>query len=538
MYQNVNNFTSAVRLCLKALLFLFTATFLQTAAFAQHTVSGTVFDDLNGNGQLDAGEEGVEGVMVSNGREITVTDRNGNYQLDTEDNSYIFVIKPRGWATPVGEHNIPQFYTLISSEGAGADNFRGLNPGMPEDLNSVNFPLSPQEEPDDFRVLVFGDTQPRNLEELNYLMNDTVQEVIGFDAAFGTTLGDLVFDDLDLFEPLNELIGNIGLPWRHIIGNHDIDFSADNNWDARGAYFRNYGPSYYAFSWGSAHFIAVDNIRWIVKEDERYYRLGYGEQQMEFITNYLDQIGEDELVFFLSHIPLVESTAWEDDAERVQFYELLSGYPNAVTFSAHTHRHYHRYITAEDGWPGGESEYHHSISMGTVNGSWWAGYPDAYGIPHSLMRDGTPIGYGLLDINGKDWKLTYKVSRRLADFQMHIHAENEVPVDRLRNTEVYANVFNALPGAKVEFRIGKSGEWKVMEVATERDPLYMAMHDRELALGGDAPFRQSGMGNPDPKHLWKATISEDLEPGTYTIYVRAEDEWANFEGRRMIRITE
>src|SRR5690625_1428414 len=69
---------------------------------------------------------------------------------------------------------------------------------------------------------------------------------------------------------------------------------------------------------------------------------------------------------------------------------------------------------------------------------------------------------------------------------MHIHAENEVPVDRLRNTEVYANVFNALPGAKVEFRIGKSGEWKVMEVATERDPLYMAMHDRELALGGDA----------------------------------------------------
>src|SRR5690625_6966209 len=85
--------------------------------------------------------------------------------------------------------------------------------------------------------------------------------------------------------------------------------------------------------------------------------------------------------------------------------------------------------------------------MGTVNGSWWAGYPDAYGIPHSLMRDGTPIGYGLLDINGKDWKLTYKVSRRLADFQMHIHAENEVPVDRLRNTEVYANVFNALPGA-------------------------------------------------------------------------------------------
>src|SRR5690625_2725607 len=164
MYQNINNFTSAVRLCLKALLFLFTATFLQTAAFAQHTVSGTVFDDLNGNGQLDAGEEGVEGVMVSNGREITVTDRNGNYQLDTEDNRYIFVIKHREWSTHVSEHHNREFYTMISSEWADADNFRELHPAMTEDLISVNFLLSPQEQPDDFSFLFFDYSQSRILE--------------------------------------------------------------------------------------------------------------------------------------------------------------------------------------------------------------------------------------------------------------------------------------------------------------------------------------------------------------------------------------
>lgn len=124
----------------------------------------------------------MEGVMVSNGREITVTDRNGNYQLDTEDNSYIFVIKPRGWATPVGEHNIPQFYTLISSEGAGADNFRGLNPAMPEDLNSVNFPLSPQEEPDDFRVLVFG-RRLKQLRDKNGVSQEIVAKEIGISRA-------------------------------------------------------------------------------------------------------------------------------------------------------------------------------------------------------------------------------------------------------------------------------------------------------------------------------------------------------------------
>lgn len=518
-------------------LLLFTAT-LPAVLFAQGTVSGVVYHDQNENGQLDSGEQGIEGVLVSNGREITVTDSDGAYQIETEDNSFVFVIKPRGWNTPIGEHNIPEFFSLISSEGAGADNFQGIAPATPEDLQSVNFALYPQEESDDFRVLVFGDTQPRDKAELDFFMNDTVQEVIGFDAAFGTTLGDLVFDDLDLFEPLNELIGTIGLPWRHIIGNHDIDFSANNNWDARGAYFRNYGPSSYAFTWGSAHFIAVDNIRWIVEEDERYYRTGFGEEQMEFMSNFLEHVSDDELVFFLSHIPLVESTAWKDDDERLRFYELISDYPNAVTFSAHTHRHYHRYITADDGWPGGTSDYHHSISMGTVNGSWWAGAPDAYGIPHSLMRDGTPIGYGLLDISGNEWKLTYKASRRQADFQMHIHAESNVSVSDVSATEVYANVFNALPGAKVEMKIGESGEWRPMEIATERDPLYMAMRDRELALEGEVAFRRSGNGNADPRHLWKTTIAENLEPGTYTIYVRSGDEWAKYEGRRMIRISE
>lgn len=519
--------------------FLLSAALFHSEVSAQEIISGTVFHDQNGNGQMDSGEQGIEGVLVSNGRDITATDSNGAYQLEVEDNSFVFVIKPRGWNTPVGEHNIPEFFSLISSEGAGADNFQGIAPATPGDLQSVNFALYPQEESDDFRVLVFGDTQPRDKAELNFFMNDTVHEVTGIDAAFGTTLGDLVFDDLDLFEPLNEIIGTIGLPWRHIIGNHDIDFSANNNWDARGAYFRNYGPSSYAFSWGSAHFIAVDNIRWIVEEDDRYYRTGFGEQQMEFISNFLEQVSEDELVFFLSHIPLVESTPWQDDDERLRFYELISDYPNAVTFSAHTHRHYHRFISAEDGWPeSAASDYHHSISMGTVNGSWWAGAPDAYGIPHSLMRDGTPIGYGFLDISGNDWKLTYKVSRRPADFQMHIYTSDEVSVSELTGTEVFANVFNALPGAKVEMKIGESGEWRPMERTAERDPLYMAMRDRELAVEGEVPFRQSGNGNADPRHLWKTTITEDLAPGTYTIYVRSEDDWAAYESRRLIRISE
>ncbi len=503
---------------------------------AQETVTGIVFHDQNHNGELDEGEPGIAGVLVSNGSDIVETNADGRYEISAEDNSIIFVIKPQGWTTEQDQNNIPQFFTILSSQGAGGDDFPGMDATVPPWPESVNFPLYPQDESDDFRVVVFGDTQPRTIEEVNYTAHDTVQELVGVDAAFGTTLGDIVFDDLDLFEPLNQVISQIGIPWRHVIGNHDIDFSADTNWDVRGAYFRTYGPPWYAFTWGGAHFIAVDNIRWIVEGDERYYRTGLGDEQMAFIENFLDRVPDDELVFFLMHIPWVDSTPWQYEEERDKLFDVLASHPNTVSLAAHTHRHYHRHIDQEDGWPG--SEPHHLVSMATVCGSWWNGAPDEYGIPHSMMRDGTPTGYAFLDIHGSEWKLTYKASRRPADFQMHISAPDEAAVTAADTTEVFANVFNALPGADVQMRVGKDGSWLPMELTEQQDPVYLAMQKREHGIEDDVSWRRSGNANPNPRHLWKATLPEGLEPGTYTIFVRSSDDWEEYEGRRVIRITE
>ncbi len=503
-------------------------------AFAQQSVSGVVFHDLNGNGGFDESEPGISGVLVSNGSDIVETDANGRYELTVEDNAIIFVIKPRGWTTEIDQNNIPQFFSILSKDGAGGDEFPGLDATVPPWPESVDFPLYPQDEGDEFRVVVFGDTQPRNIEEINYTAHDTVHELVGVDAAFGTTLGDIVFDNLDIFEPLNQVIGQIGIPWRHVIGNHDIDFSADTNWDVRGAYFRTYGPPWYAFTWGGAHFVAVDNIRWIVEGEERYYRTGLGDEQLAFIENFLNHIPEDELVFFMMHIPWVESTPWKYDEEQKQLFEILASHPNTVSLAAH--RHHHRYINEDDGWHGDEK--HHLVIMGTVCGAWWNGAPDEYGIPHAMMRDGTPTGYGFLDINGNEWKLTYKASRRPADFQMHISAPDEVSVTKTDTVEVFANVFNALPEAKVEMRLGKGGNWLPMEHAEQPDPVYHAMREREHNIEGDVSWRRSGNPSPDPHNLYKAILPEGLEPGTYTIFIRSIDNWGEYKGRRIIRIVE
>jgi hypothetical protein len=240
-----------------------------TAAEGEPQVRGIVFHDVGETGAFDpARDRPLPGVAVSNGREVVVTGDDGRYELPLRQPANIFVIKPRGWSVPVDELQIPRFYFTHAPQGAAGTRYPGLQPTgpLPE---SVDFALLPQDEPDRFRVLVFGDTQPRNTTELDYVARDLVADVVGFDAAFGVTLGDLVFDDLTLFDPLNEAIATIGLPWRHLIGNHDIDFTADTDHGARGAYYRTYGPSYYAFTWGPAHFIVLDSFRWIVDGDRR-----------------------------------------------------------------------------------------------------------------------------------------------------------------------------------------------------------------------------------------------------------------------------
>jgi hypothetical protein len=527
-------FITLIRLGVMPFLFVVLLFALPGHLVGQNTVTGIVYHDLNENGQPDRGEPGIPGVLVSNGSELVATNEEGRYEITAGDNSIIFVIKSRNWTTRVDENNIPRFYRILSSEGAGGTDYQGL--GSTEPLpESLDFAFYRQEEPDSFRVIVFGDTQPRDRDEIGYIAHDSVQELIGVDAAFGFTLGDLVFDDLDLFQPLNEVVGQIGIPWRYVIGNHDIDFSADTNWDVRGAYYRTYGPPWYAFTWGGTHFVVVDNIRWIVDGDERYYRTGLGGEQMEFIENFLEQVPDDELVVFLMHIPWVESTPWTDESEQDLLFDILASHPHTISFAAHTHRHYHQFIDSEYGWPGEQP--HHLISMGTVCGAWWTGAHDEYGIPHSMMRDGTPTGYAYLDINGNDWKLRYKAARRPADFQMHISAPDEVSRAEAGTVGIFANIFNALPDATVEMRIGQSATWQPMAKTERADPVYEAMMKREHALD-DVSWRRAGDANPNPRHLWQGFLPDELEPGTYTIFVRAGDRWDEYEGRRIIRIVE
>jgi|GEM_PF-1524341 len=44
--------------------------------------------------------------------------------------------------------------------------------------------------------------------------------------------------------------------------------------------------------------------------------------------------------------------------------------------------------------------------------------------------------------------------------------------------------------------------------------------------------------NPSPNHLWESNFPLNLEPGTYTIFVRSWDDRHGHNGHRIVRIVE
>ncbi len=179
---------------------------------ARAVATGVVYHDANGNRKRDAGEKRLAGIRVSNGVQITKTDTEGRYKLPVGDDTILFVIKPRNWRTPLSKNNTPEFYYIHKPQGSPKGlQYAGVAPTGPLPP-TVDFPLYPQGEPDQFRALMFGDPQPRNQKEIDYIAHDVIEELVGTDASFGVTLGDILFDNLSLFESQARTIALLGIP--------------------------------------------------------------------------------------------------------------------------------------------------------------------------------------------------------------------------------------------------------------------------------------------------------------------------------------
>ena len=500
---------------------------------------------------MDNNEKGLPGVRVSNGQDIVKTDASGQYSLAVSDDTILFVIKPRGFMTPVDENRLPRFYYIHKPHGSPEGlKYAGIAPTgpLPE---SIDFPLIEQSEADTFKVLVFGDTQPYNMQEIEWLAHDVIEEVIGIDAVFGISLGDLVGDDLDLFHPLNEVMATVGIPWYNVHGNHDMNFLATDDQYADETFERVYGPACYSFDWGPVHFINIDNVYFFNDEENKpRYSSEVGERQLTFIRNDLAFVPKDQLVVVSLHIPLTEMR------DVKELMNLLGNRPYTLSLSAHTHFQRDDFVGPEHGWHGDDSHHHHNHA--TTSGSWWRGTFDEIGIPHTTMRDGAPNGYGVFTFSGNQYSIRFKAARRPADYQMNIWAPWEVTSAEAGETDVIVNVFGGTKRSTVEIRLGEVGAWEPMSYMPQEDPYYKALKARDDTdqlerklhialretmkpqLKEESELPQRGRvinGAVKSTHIWQAKLPVDVRKGTHVIYVRTTDMFGQtFTGRRIIRV--
>jgi hypothetical protein len=513
----------------------------------QAIATGVVFEDRAGAGWRQSGDPGIAGVLVSNGRDVVKTDRDGRYTLPIDDEAIIFVVKPSGYAVPVERGTmLPRFYYIHQPKGTPAHlglDYRVIAPTGPLP-SSVDFALRKVDEPSRFDVLLFADPHAGSPAEIDFIRDDVVNALIGTKAAFGITAGDMMSDDLSLYARYNRIIGQIGVPLYNVVGNHDLNLDAPDGKYARETFKQTFGPSYYAFEHGGALFLMLDNVDYFGAHPNQggncHYEGRFGRRQLEFVTNILKETPVDRLVVAVMHIPLRTYLEPHDPASNTAdgsaLVRLLGDRP-AVSFSGHMHTTEHHYLDGDEG--GSRRTPHHHHVLTAVSGSWWSGPYDHRGVAVADSYDGSPNGFHVLTVDGNRYTTRYQPAkepnarqvRLVLDSEFH-RAQKELnpqfrmsqlvgsPIaqDNAGATDLVVNVFDGGPRTAVEYRIGARAPVR-MERERRTDPFVKEVFARNQAT------KKSWVKAELCSHLWVARLPADLEAGTHTIKVRVLDEY-------------
>lgn len=494
------------------------------ASFSQNTVQGLVFEDTNANGKKDKNEKPLAQVAVSNGVEVVLTDNQGKYELPLSDDTPIFVIKPSGYGFLLDEYNLPQYYRMHKPKGAPKHfKYKGMEPTgkLPKE---VNFGLIPQEESNEFKAFVFGDPQPYTMDEMEYykkaIVEEAKQRTQGI--SFGISLGDIVGDDLSLHVPYKKVMKEIGLPWYNVLGNHDMNYDAEEDMYSDETFELNFGPANYAFNYGKAHFIVLDDVLYPHPLTKKGYWGGFRKDQLDFVRNNLKLVDKDKLIVVSFHIPLYVGNEKHFDAKaRQELLDALADFDNVLVLSAHMHTQTHQFYGKEQGW--NKDKLLHEYNVGTTSGDWYSGEYNEQNLPVSTMRDGTPKGYAILSVKDNTYALDYKVAGKPDDYRMEVFLPQVVADKKGGSSYVYANIFMGTQFDEVDYRIDQQ-EWKKMNKEETFDPAHYAKVQKydlsQTLLEGRRP------SNPvNSPHLWSARIPSNLSVGEHHVEIRTKDRF-------------
>ena len=492
------------------------------ATGAKVAVSGHVYLDRDGRPGRGSADDGVADVAVSNGTHIVRTDAQGRFRIDADPGGHVFVIKPAGHRFVAAADGLPAFWRKVPEAGIVDLDFGlagGARPGGATSGSGA----------DDVQVLLFTDPQVKDERDIDYYRRDIVAPIVGrHPAALGVSLGDLVDDEVQLYPALNAVTVQLGVPWFHVPGNHDVDPGSTTDAGSLASWSATYGPDTYAVEEGDAAFVFLDDV--IVQRGQgQGYIGGLREDQFQFLARYLAQLPRERLLVLGMHVPVFDTGGRETfrAADRARLFALLKDRPHVLLLSGHSHVQQHYWHAARDGWQGAAPL--HEYNVGAACGAFWSGAPDAQGIPDATMADGTPNGYAVLSVGGGGgYSLAYHPARAPVDRPaftqaIALHAPRALRRGAYPAWGVFANVFMGDPDTRVEYRVD-GGPWKPMRRVERTDPRLLVENvadDLATTLRG---FDRSPEAVPST-HLWRGALPTDLPAGEHRVEVRALDRW-------------
>ena len=445
---------------------------------------------------------------------------------------------------------------------AGSPELRygGIDPTGPLP-DAVDFPLTRTTDTlsRDQRCLIGGDIQTYTQEEVDYALRGAFADLTqrtDFTGCGALFIGDIVGDDLDLYDQTRELTSLLNGPARFLPGNHDLDLDAD--YDHRFDTYRSqFGPDYYSYDAGDVHVISLNTVQH--SQGAPYngtYNGGIDDEQLAWLRQDIANTPEDKLIELATHIPLLN---WHDQGsdrhqvDQVQAIHDIIGDRPAVAFGGHSHTlEVMREGDSMEGWKSlygvDELPFDH-ITAGAISGDWYTGRVTEDGYPTALQRDGAVPGVFTLEAHGNRYEDSFIGTGRAASEQMSLGLNTpayrdwydanrrnvgkapsfetplEVSADELGESWLTTNVWAGGTGTEVSVSIDsrpaqQAQRTQRLEGESKRvgaefsDP---AAAQEQLVHGGSVA-EASG-------HLWRLDLPEDLAPGEHTATVTQTDRY-------------
>lgn len=516
---------------------------------AREMARGTVFVDRNGDSQRSRGEPGLAGVAVSNGCDVVLSDADGHYSIGLAPTEILFISKPADYDVALDTNNVPQFFYRHYPDGTpsriAGTSVQWLFPviaptgPLPE---AIDFPLTVRPEASaQFTAHGFADTQARYELSQDMLREDLITPLIGnpYDVDFGLTMGDVVYDNLAIYERHKTMMGLMDIPQWYLPGNHDINFESPNALFANETYKLHFGPTYYSFNHGNVHFVALNNVEYAGQDKEfddvGSYRGYISDNQLYWLRQDLSHVPHDKLIVIATHIPLIAETddgrnpaaTGPDTTNLDRLLEILEPFEHIYGLAGHdTSNSWKVQVDHRHGW-GGLPWIAHTLAEVRGNG-WTRGPADLRGVRDAMMEDGNPNGFYVLHFDDRQLVPEFIPFPFGSDAAQRLRITLDPP---LRASEPTVNRGIAERGTKLVVNLFDGGKRDRVSIALDgADPqpmIYTVRTDPfvERAAERFADSDDAFSGATRSAHIWEWPLPTSLSPGLHHVMVTSEDEF-------------